>query len=226
MVCPTARLDEGGTRPRVLFFQAVKMIRLLKLFFLIAFVAGIIFLTHGFVFTKAAEMLIRKDEMKPADVIVVLAGEQEERVLYGIKLFKDEWARKDRIIMAGGPLVWKYTWASLMKEQAESLGIPGKKILLEDKSRSTEEDALYTKEILKKNGFKSIILVTSPYHSRRAALIFNNVLGSEFKIISAPADESWFNVNDWWKRRRDRAAVLNEFSKYVWLWLFGLQEKA
>jgi len=202
------------------------MIRILKFLFLIAFVTGILFLTHGFVLTKAAEMLIKKDEMKPADVIVVLAGEQEERVIYGVKLFKDDWSRKDRIILAGGPLVWKYTWASLMKEQAVSLGIPGNKILLEDKSRSTEEDALYTKEILQKNGFKSIILVTSPYHSRRASLIFKKVLGGEFKIISAPVEDSWFKINDWWKRSRDRSAVLNEFSKYLYLWIFGVQEKA
>jgi len=201
------------------------MIRLLKCLFLLILVAGILLLTHSFVLTRAAEMLIKKDEIKPADVIVVLAGEQEERVRYGTKLLEDDWARKDRIIMAGGPLVWKYTWASLMKEQAESLGIPGKKILLEDKSRSTGEDALYTKEILQQNGFKSIILVTSPYHSKRASLIFERVMGREFKIISAPVDESWFSIDDWWKRRRDRAIVLNEFSRYIWLWIFGVQER-
>lgn len=189
------------------------------------FVAVTLFFTHGFILTKTAEMLVKKDEMKPADAIVVLAGEQEERVRYGIKLLKDDWSRKDRIIMAGGPLVWKYTWAAIMKEQAESLGISGTKILLEDKSRSTEEDALYTKELLKKNGFRSIILVTSPYHSRRAAIIFKSVLGGEFKIISAPVEESWFTVDDWWKRRRDRSVVLSEFSKYVWLWIFGVQEQ-
>jgi len=201
------------------------MIRLLKCLFLLILVAGILLLTHSFVLTRAAEMLIKKDEIKPADVIVVLAGEQEERVRYGTKLLEDDWARKDRIIMAGGPLVWKYTWASLMKDQAESLGIPGIKILLEDKSRSTEEDALYTKEILQQNGFKSIILVTSPYHSKRASLIFERVMGREFKIISAPVDESWFSIDDWWKRRRDRAIVLNEFSRYIWLWIFGVQER-
>ena len=201
------------------------MIRIFRGLVLLAFLAVILFFTHGFILTKAAEILIRKDEIRPADVIVVLAGEREERVRYGIKLFKEEWARKDRIIMAGGPLVWKYTWATLMKEQAESLGIPGRKILLENESRSTEEDALYTKEILKKNGFKSIILVTSPYHSRRATLIFRRVLGSDFRIISAPVDDSWFSVNEWWKRRRDRSAVLSEFSKYLWLGLFGIQEK-
>ncbi len=201
------------------------MIRILKCLFLFVFLAVILFFTHSFVLSRAAEMLVKKDEMKPADVIVVLAGEQEERVHYGIKLLKEDWARKDRIIMAGGPLVWKYTWASLMKEQAQALGIPGNKILLADKSRSTEEDALYTKELLRKNGFKSIILVTSPYHSKRASLIFKRVLGSEFRIISAPADESWFSIDDWWMRRRDRSVVLSEFSKYIWLWIFGVQEK-
>ncbi len=202
------------------------MIRLLKCLALIALMAAVVFFFHEIALTKAAEMLVKKDEMKPADVIVILAGEQEERLLHGIRLFREDWSGKDRIIMAGGPLVWKYTWAALMKEQAVSLGIPGNKILLADKSRTTEEDALYTREILRENGYKSLILVTSPYHSKRAALIFRRVLGSEYKIISAPAEESWFEIDEWWKRRRDRSIVLSEFSKYLWLWLFGVQEKA
>jgi hypothetical protein len=56
-----------------------------------------------------------------------------------LKLFREGWARKDRIILAGGPLVWKYTWASLMKAHAMSLGVNEDAILLEDKSISTEK---------------------------------------------------------------------------------------
>jgi uncharacterized SAM-binding protein YcdF (DUF218 family) len=202
------------------------MFRLLKLVIMIALTAGVLFLAHGLLLTKAGEMIIKKDEMKPADAIVILAGEETERVEYGVKLFKDGWARKDMIIMAGGPLVWKYTWASLMKEHAESLEVPSRKILIEDKSRSTEEDARYTKKILHENHIASIILVTSPYHSRRASIIFEKVLGKDIRIISSPVENSWFRLNDWWKRRRDRATVLNEFSKYIWLWIFGVQETA
>ncbi|HYQ47655.1 MAG TPA: YdcF family protein, partial [Thermodesulfovibrionales bacterium] len=168
----------------------------------------------------------KKDEMKPAEAIVILAGEETERVEYGVKLFKNGWARKDLIIMAGGPVVWKYTWAGLMRDHAESLGVPAKHILLEDRSRSTEEDALYTKELLQKKRISSIILVTSPYHSRRASIIFERVLGRDVTIISAPAENSWFSLHEWWKRRRDRAMVLNEFSKYLWLWIFGVQGTA
>ena len=202
------------------------MFRLMKLVVMIGIVAGLLFLTHGPILTKAGEMIVKKDEMKPADAIVILAGEETERVEYGVKLFKDGWARKDVIVMAGGPLVWKYTWAGLMKDHAESLDVPARKILLEDKSRTTEEDAYYTKEILQKNRIASIILVTSPYHSRRASIIFGKVMGKDIRIINAPAENSWFTVDEWWKRRRDRATVLNEFSKYLWLGIFGVQEKA
>lgn len=202
------------------------MFRLLKLILTIALTAGVLFLSHAPLLTQAGKMIIRQDEMKPADAIVVLAGEETERVEYGVKLFKKGWARKDMIIMAGGPLVWKYTWAGLMKAHAESLNVPAGKILIEDKSRSTEEDAIYTKEILQKNHIASIILVTSPYHSRRASIIFERVLGKDISIINAPAENSWLEIRDWWKRRRERTMVLNEFSKYIWLWVFGVKEKA
>ena len=202
------------------------MFRLFRLILIIALAAGALFFAHAPLLTKAAKMIIRQDVIKPADAIVILAGEENERVEYGVKLFKDGFARKDVIIMAGGPLVWKYSWAGLMKDHAESLDVPAGKILLEDKSRSTEEDAIYTKEILQRNRISSIILVTSPYHSRRASIIFERVLGKDIGIVNAPADQSWFEISEWWKRRRERATVLNEFSKYIWLWIFGVQGTA
>jgi uncharacterized SAM-binding protein YcdF (DUF218 family) len=187
-------------------------------------VAALLFVGHGIVLGKAGRYLLKKDELKPADVIVVLAGEETERIEYGVKLFKEEWARKNRVIMSGGPVVGRHTSASLMKEYAEYLGVPGKYILTQDRSRSTEEDALYTRELLGKNGYKSMILVTSPYHSARAALIFKRIMGDRVRVISAPCDKSWFNFDEWWKRRRDRDTVLSEFSKYIRIWIFGVSK--
>lgn len=202
------------------------MFRFLKILIAFALILALLYIGHGFILEKAGRYLYYKDELKPADVIVVLAGEETERVEHGAKLFKEGWARKDRIILAGGPLVWRYTWASLMKEHAIYLGMPKNAILLEDKSRNTEEDARFTKEIMNKHGYKSCILVTSPYHSRRATKIFRRIMGDEIKIISAPSDESWFKFDEWWKRKRDRAQVLNEYSKFMWLLIFNLKEES
>jgi uncharacterized SAM-binding protein YcdF (DUF218 family) len=200
------------------------MFRFLKILIAFALILLLLYAGHGFILEKAGRYLYFKDELKPADVLVVLAGEETERVEYGVKLFKDGWARKDKMVLSGGPLVWKYTWASLMKEHAMYLGVPKGAILLEDKSRNTEEDARFTKEILNKYRYKSCILVTSPYHSRRATKIFRKIMGDKIIVISAPSEKSWFSFDEWWKRRRDRSRVFNEYSKFVWLWIFGVKD--
>lgn len=197
------------------------MIRCLKLLILLSLLAALVYFGHGFALDRAGRYLIVKDELRPADVIVVLGGEATERVEHGVKLFKEGWARKDRIVMTGGPLVARHTWAALMKEHAEELGLPGKNILLVDRSRSTEEDAEFTRDLMLKHGYKSLILVTSPYHSRRASMYFRKVMGGRVAVINSPAEPGWLRFEEWWKRRRDRDMVLNEFSKLIRLWIFG-----
>jgi uncharacterized SAM-binding protein YcdF (DUF218 family) len=200
------------------------MFKFLKLIIALIIILALLYIGHGYLLDKAGRYLYYEDVMKPADVIVILAGEETERVEYGVNLFKEGWARKDKIILAGGPVVWKYTLASLMGEHAVSLGIPKDAILLEDQSKTTEEDACFTKQILDKHKYKSCILVTSPYHSRRAYTIFEKIMGKEITVISAPCNQSWFRFDDWWKRRKDRAKVLSEYSKFLWLWLFGIEK--
>ena len=195
---------------------------MLKLLILLAILALPLYLFHGFILDRAAKYLYCKDELKPADVIVVIPdSETGYSVEYGVKLFKEGWARKDRMILSGGNITWKYTWASLMQEQALSLGVPRNAILLEEKSTSTKENAIFTKDILKRHGYTSLILVTSAYHSKRANKIFKKIMGNEIKVLSAPSEESGFRFEDWWKRERDRKAVLIEFFKFCWFWIFG-----
>jgi uncharacterized SAM-binding protein YcdF (DUF218 family) len=201
------------------------MFKCLKILIAFIILAVLLYIGHGFILKEAGRFLYYKDELKPADVIVVLAGEETERVEHGVKLFKEGWSRKDRMILTGGPLVWKYTWATLMQEHAVHLGMQKSAILLADKSRTTEEDAVFTKELMDKYGYKSCIIVTSPYHSRRALKVFKRVMGDEIKIISAPS-ESWFQFDKWWKRERDRARVMDEYSKFIWLLMFGFKNEA
>jgi uncharacterized SAM-binding protein YcdF (DUF218 family) len=195
---------------------------LLKLLILLAILAIPLYFSHGLILNKAVKYLYYKDELKPADVIVVIPGsETEYSVAHGAKLFKEGWARKDKIILSGGNAIWKYTWSSLMKEQALSLGVPVNAIFLEEKSSSTKENALFTKKIIKKHRYTSLILVTSPYHSKRANIIFRKIMGNEIKVLSAPSEESRFQFKDWWKRERDRKAVFIEFFKLFWFSVFG-----
>jgi uncharacterized SAM-binding protein YcdF (DUF218 family) len=56
-----------------------------------------------------------------------------------------------------------------MKRWAQRLGVPETAILLEERSRTTYENAVYTKRIL---GDASVLLVTSAGHLPRATALF------------------------------------------------------
>jgi hypothetical protein len=49
-------------------------------------------------------------------------------------------------------------------------------------------------------------------------------MGDKITVISAPTDKSWFSFDEWWKRRRDRRYVFSEYSKFMWLWIFGVKD--
>ncbi len=196
---------------------------ILKLLIFLAILAIPLYFFHGLILNKAAKYLYYTDELKPADVIVVIPGsETEYSVAHGAKLFKEGWARKDKIILSGGNATWKYTWSSLMKGQVLSLGVPAKAIFLEEKSSSTKENAIFTKEIIKKHGYTSLILVTSPYQSKRANKIFSKIMGNEIKVLSDPSEEGRLQFKDWWKRERYMKAVLTEFFKFFWFYISGV----
>ncbi len=170
-----------------------------------------------------ARFLIVQDKLEPADVILVLAGDASgERVAEGVKLYKQGYAKK--MLMSGGSLAWKLTSAEWMKKQALASGVPAKAILLEERSESTIENAKFTLPIVKKHRFKSIILVTSPTHSRRALRVFKKEQSREgIKLIShpVPLPESQFRIPDWWKRHEDTQAVMREYIAMVYYFLKG-----
>ncbi len=48
-------------------------------------------------------------------------------------------------------------------------------VLVENRSRTTRENALFTWELLRERGVRSVWLVTQPFHGRRAARLFRAV---------------------------------------------------
>ena len=188
-----------------------------RLELLVGLVLGLVLLTvvsYRPLLTVSGQFLIVREELKPADVIIVLAGEREERVEYGVWLYQQGYA--PQIIMSGGPVVWHVTAAEIMKEQAVFLGVPAEDILVEERSTTTKENAEFTKDLMVAEGFGSAILVTSPYHSRRASRIFHRVFGQDMEIISVPVPDSRFGVDEWWTRDKDTRQVVSEYLKMIW----------
>jgi len=163
--------------------------------------------------------LVTRNELKPCDCIIVLAGEKGERVKEGVKLYKAGWGKC--LIMSGGMGEAEIPLSSLMKQQAINAGVPSKLILEENKSEDTGEDAYYTRQLMKKYQLTSAILVTSPYHSRRSMFVFRKVFRSSgITLISYPVTDSWYNPEKWWQTKKGMKATFSECSKFLWYYLF------
>src|SRR3989339_1140558 len=129
---------------------------LFPIFFVILF-----WLISPYIFQSMANYLVVKDQLSTAEAIVVLGGDGNgERVEEGIVLYKKKYA--PLLILSAGPLAWHLTGAEWMGKQAVAGGVPFDKIVLEDRSRSTFENALFVRSILLKKNIHKIIMITSP----------------------------------------------------------------
>jgi uncharacterized SAM-binding protein YcdF (DUF218 family) len=74
-------------------------------------------------------------------------------------------------------------------------GVPDEVITLEDRSRSTEENALYAYEIMDENGWTTAVLVSDGYHLFRANWIFQMQGIQVYPSPAKGADSRWGNYS-------------------------------
>ena len=75
--------------------------------------------------------------------------------------------------------------AKIAKRMLVSLGVPENMILVETKSINTTQNAKFSAEILREQGFSRPILVTSAFHMKRAVLNFEK---QDITVTPYPAD--------------------------------------
>lgn len=94
----------------------------------------------------------------------------QERINHGIALYQS--GRVAKLVFTGGsPKEGFMTEAEVGRRYAIKQGVPARDILFENKSRSTYENLYNIRPILRTNGIASIIIVSDPYHTARAAVI-------------------------------------------------------
>lgn len=137
------------------------------------------------------------DEAQSADVIVVLgAGVTSEgrpgwaltrRSSHAAQLWAEGYA--PNIICTGGQAPrTPRSEAAACSAVLQWRGVPESAIVLEDRSRSTEENALNTRVILEANGWDDVLLVSDSYHVFRADFIFGSV-GTDVARSPVPAEQ-------------------------------------
>jgi uncharacterized SAM-binding protein YcdF (DUF218 family) len=153
-----------------------------------------------------------QNEAQKSDAIVVVSGGQTtSRAQKGIELFKQGYAPV--VIFSGAALDDGPSNAFAMREQALAAGIPSDRIYIDEISQNTYENAIHTKEIINSIGAKKIILVTSPYHQRRANQTFRSVLGQSYEVLGVSAFDDRWSKSQWWRRGFPLFITLSELWK-------------
>jgi len=159
-----------------------------------------------------------QDKLRHADMIVAISGgETPQRTQEAVLLYDQGYA--PLILFSGaaadttGP-----SNAEAMRSDAIKQGVPARAILTENNSTTTAQNAADSAPIIRSVGAHTIILVTSPYHQRRASINFHQSLGPSVAIINHSAADSVWRKNSWWTKPSTIWLTLSELQKIVYTW--------
>lgn len=176
------------------------------------------------VLTQIGDFLIIQDPLKPADVIHVIAGD-DFRTDYAFQLYKEGYGKT--VFFTGG-------WCDIhlqdhgvrARERALRQGVPLDSIASDDSAvMSTYMEAERLKKWIASRPIpvRSIIVVSDPFHMRRARWTYQKVFGNTVQIEMAPVPFKLtpYQVT-WWKDQDSRKYVEGEYLKIVF-YLFRYQ---
>lgn len=183
---------------------------------------GLLAYTFRFqILTGLAKLLIVDEQLQPADIIFILAGDVNSRPFYAADLFKQGLA--SQIVVAREedlPAVELGLYphgtdvvVGILKE----LGIPAENITvvtIEGGVTSTRDESQVLRYYVDQHDIKRVILVTTAFHTRRSQWIFDKALsgsGAELEVAAAP---QWkFDETNWWQNERGLLTFANEYIK-------------
>ncbi|HXM33543.1 MAG TPA: YdcF family protein [Pyrinomonadaceae bacterium] len=176
----------------------------------------------------AATVLVVEAPLEHADAIAVLSGSAviRERAQFAAQLYKE--GRAPKIILTNDN--HQGSWSSAEQrnpfyyEQAADLlagaGVPRAAIeILPQPVSGTDEEASLLRRYAEEHQLKSILVVTSAYHSRRALWTLRQVFantGITVGLIAVPPGNQAPSPATWWLHIRGWQMVAGEYAKMVY----------
>jgi vancomycin permeability regulator SanA len=181
-------------------------------------IALVVYFVYQFVDLRRGNFLTN---VAPADCLVILGasvwpGAQpspvlRDRIARAAELYHQGVAKK--IICSGGVGKYPPAEAEVCKQNLMKANVAANDIIMELASHSTADQAVIIKKICDGEGFKSIALVTSFYHEKRALKLFR---GAGFNDIQDAhcTHERFEDLNYWVARDALALTVMN-----WWHWI-------
>jgi uncharacterized SAM-binding protein YcdF (DUF218 family)/glycosyltransferase involved in cell wall biosynthesis len=217
--------DTVDWQSRLTNFYRIGRIRIIKLSLILAICYSVIFFNPLIWF--AGDQLAVRHDPKVVDAIVVFSGDGESnyinqsyqrRTLDAIRYFKDGYA--PLIILSSGK-DQTFSEVEIIRSLLINRGVPQQAIIIFDKyPRSTHENVELVKNTLKEYGIKSILMITSPYHSRRALWVWRKEM-PELMVLAPPVVDTPSQKMEWITNGNQIKIIVYEYIAIIYYWYRG-----
>jgi hypothetical protein len=163
---------------------------------------------------KAGSFLI-VDAPRPSDVILVLAGETDRRPERGLELLAQGYGRRMVLDVPTNAKLYEFTQIQLAQKYVQDLPQPALVSVCAIDGLSTKDESKDAEKCLTREGGKSVLIVTSDFHTRRALDIFRREVSGREYSVSAARDEEQFGAR-WWMHRQWAKTMVNEWLRLIW----------
>ncbi|PFG07940.1 uncharacterized SAM-binding protein YcdF (DUF218 family) [Marinobacter sp. LV10MA510-1] len=121
-------------------------------------------------------------------------GSSADRVWHAARLFHA--GKVPLLVLAGGSddRFSRMSEAEAMRILLADFGVPASAMVLEERSRTTGQNAVFVREILAKRQIDRVLLVTSALHMSRALALFQGV---GLEVIAVATDHSAYPAPRW-----------------------------
>jgi len=170
-----------------------------------------------FLFALSAGRLLVVRDLRQADAIVVLDGETERRPALGLALMRQGYARRVFLDAHDQARFYRWSYAAIAEQYVHTLppDVAPAVTVCGITAHSTMEEAAQAGRCLDSAGARSVLLVTSEYHTRRALSVFRRKLPGRSIGVAGAAEPDQFGVR-WWQHRQWAKVALNEWARLLW----------
>ncbi len=157
-----------------------------------------------------ASCLVRQDVLTPSDIVISLGGGRDcLRHLYAAELYRQGLAKK--VVLTGLNFTQGDGEEKVTRRYLTNLGVAEADIVALKNMYNTRREAGAVAQLMREQGWKSALIVTDPYHTRRARYTIQRA-GPELTFVAAPlpAGPHVWQPKRWWTRRGDMYSTVRE----------------
>jgi uncharacterized SAM-binding protein YcdF (DUF218 family) len=186
------------------------LVSLIALLVLVVMCAVLYWARHP-ILRFAAESWVIDAPAAHADALLLLGDDNfyADRATHAAELIRHGVA--SLVVASGRRLRPGAAIADLQEHDLVERGVPKDKIIrFSHDADSTLEEAGALARLCSERHLRSVIVVTSNYHARRARYIFNKVFPPAIAVSVAGAHDGDFDPEHWWEKRKSEELFFHE----------------